>query len=165
MMRAAWSRRALWLALLAISGCQENAPRPIGVARIYATGFIATTAGPRDLVIRFDRQACLSGRNVEVRDASGLGVLVLEEPLVGWGVRRYLVPARTITLRGALKVSGLGFGLPLVRGTTDVTRASGNVINGRIDWTIGYPSAGAADTITTRVRVVGEFSATEPCDT
>jgi hypothetical protein len=155
---------ALWLALLATSGCQENAPRQIGVARVYASGFIATADGPRELVIRFDRQACLNRRNVEVRDASGLGALVIEEPFVGWGVRRYLVPSRTVTLRGGLKVSGLSVILPLVRGTTDVTRASSNVISGRLDWIIGHPSTNTADTTTTRVRVVGEFSATEPCD-
>jgi hypothetical protein len=154
----------LGLSLLATSGCQENAPRPIGVALVYATGFIRTPDGPRDLTIRFDRQACLKGRNVEVRDASGLGVLVLEEPLIGWGVRRYLVPARTITLRGYLKVSGLAVLLPLARGSTDITRASGNVINGRLDWTIGSPTSSPTDTTTTRMRVVGEFSATERCD-
>ena len=163
-------RRAARLALmmcvgvLSLSACQADAPRPIGAAAVYATGYIGTTAGRRDLAMRFDRQACLSNRNVNLRDASGLGVLVIQQPTAGWAVRRYGWPTPLPRARGFVNISGVAYTYPLWRGTTVITRADDRVIEGEIDWTVGEPSGTFVDTTSSRLRVVGRFSAGMSCD-
>lgn len=155
-----------FIGLMMTLSCQEGAPRPIGVALVYAAGELDTSRGRQAIAIRFDRQACLLGRDVNLRDASGLGVFVLEEPAIGWGVRRFTLPApsRSPQVRGFLNVAGLGYSLPLARGTAVISRATLSRIDGDIDVTVGQPTGRLADTTKTRVRVVGRFSATERCD-
>lgn len=150
--------------VLSSSACQEDAPRPIGTATVYASGYLRTTTGRRDFAIRFDRQACVSNREVNLRDASGLGVLVIQPPITGWTVRRYSWPAPAPRAFGFLNIAGVRNTYPLWRGTTVITRADGTLIEGEIDWTIGEPSGTFADTTSSRLRVVGRFSAEMSCD-
>ena len=162
--RAARITLTIGVGTLTLGACQEDAPRSIGSAAVYASGFIRTAAGRRDLAIRLDRQACVTRGNVNLRDASGLGVLVILQPAVGWAVRRYSWPTPSPRARGLLKISGVDYTYPLWRGTTVITRADGTLIEGEIDWTVGEPSGGAADTTSSRLRVVGRFRAEMSCD-
>ena len=131
---------------------------------MYTSGFIRTAAGRRDLAIRLDRQACVTNGNVNLRDASGLGVLVILQPAAGWAVRRYSWPTPSPRARGFLAISGVLYNYPLWRGTTVITRADGTLIEGEIDWTVGEPSGRAIDTTSSRLRVVGRFRAEMSCD-
>lgn len=161
---AGYFMRALCIGVLSSSACQDGAPRPIGVAAVYGSGYIRTNAGRRDLVIRLDRQACVTDGNVNLRDASGLGILVMQQPSAGWAVRRYNWPSPSPRARGFVQVSGVSYTYPLWRGTTVITRTDAMVVEGEIDWTVGEPRGTFVDTTSTRVRVVGRFSAAMGCD-
>ncbi len=152
------------LLLLALAGCQENAPPKVGESLVYAAGSLQAVGVQKEVVIRLDQQACLvKTGDVNLRDASGLGVLVLTRPSFGWSVRSYSFPRSITTVRGYLNISGLGTSFPLVRGTTTVTRADPDAVDARIDWTIGHPSKATSDSVTTHIRVVGNFHAVPGC--
>lgn len=167
MMRRARTAVAV-LALLACAACQHDAPSPIGEAWVYATGTITVgDSVQKPLTIRLDRQACLQSTGVALRDASGLGVLVVQRPTAGFAVRTYTLPRQAATARGYLNVAGIASSFPLVRGTTVITRADSIAVDGRLDWTLGHPTAvqGVGDSTRSRVRVVGTFHAVRvPCD-
>lgn len=152
------------LALLACAACQEGAPVPIGEAWVYATGRITVgDSVQKPIAIRLDRQACVQAVGVNLRDASGLGVLVIQRPVAGFAVRTYTLPRQPqgSSARGYLNVAGIASSFPLVRGTTVITRADSIAVDGRIDWTLGHPTAvqGVGDSTRSNVRVVGTFHA------
>ena len=152
------------VAALVSAGCQENAPPKIGESLVYAAGRLQAIGEQREVVIRLDQQACLvKTGDVNLRDASGLGVLVMARPTFGWTERTYSFPRNITTVRGYLNISGLSTSFPLVRGTTTVTRAAGDAIDARIDWTIGHPSKADPDTTTTHIRIIGSFHAVPGC--
>ena len=127
-------------------------------------GHIRTAKGAQQIAIRLDRQACFEGGRLNFRDASGLGVLVIQPPQRGWSVRRFVYPTTLSGARGYLNVSGVASSYPLVRGTTDITRNDVDLMEGEIEWTLGQPlSAGIADTTQSRLRAVGRFSAVGGC--
>ncbi len=147
------------------AACQDTAPSQIGSAVMYVAGFIRTAKGPQKVAIRLDRQACIAEGRLNFRDASGLGVLVLESPRRGWTVRAYAVPQHLGGARGYLNISGVTSSYPLVRGTTVISRADSLTIQGEIDWTLGEPLVeGISDTTLSYLRVVGRFSAVPGCE-
>ncbi len=146
-----------------MTACQDEAPRPIGAATVYASGYIRTAAGRRDLVIRLDRQACVERGDIYLRDASGSGEFVIEQPFQGWQVQRYNWPAPAPFALGKLNIPRVRYAYPLWRGSTVITRVTDRVIEGEIDWTIGEPSGAFSDTTSSRLRVVGRFSAERSC--
>ena len=161
--------RAIGAGIVALGcvACQESAPEQVGEAYVYATGRIAVdTVIRKDIAIRLDRQACAQAIGVNLRDASGLGVLVIQTPLSGWAVRTYTLPRNGVSTRGYLNVSGIVSSFPLARGTTRITRADSVAVDGEIDWTVGHATLtqGVADTVKSRVRIVGRFHALrQPC--
>lgn len=149
-----------------LTACQELAPRELGSSLVYAAGFIHTLKGEQRIAIRLDRQACFTktGR-LNFRDASGLGVLVINAPPRPWATRHYTYPANSGAPRGYLNVSGIVASYPVVRASTIITRADSTVIEGEIDWTIGEPIGDfLGDTTVSRLRVVGRFSAVAGCE-
>jgi hypothetical protein len=151
-------------ATVAFAACQTDAPTQIGSPLLYVTGHIHTTKGAQQLAIRLDRQACFESGRLNFRDASGLGVLVIQPPQRGWTVRRYVYPTSLTGARGYLNVSGFTSSYPLVRGTTDITRSDADLMEGEIEWTLGQPlSVGVSDTTQSRLRAVGRFSAVAGC--
>ncbi|MBC7842076.1 MAG: hypothetical protein H7099_07180 [Gemmatimonadaceae bacterium] len=156
--------RGVVLAAMLIAGCQDNAPSQLGSSVIYVAGFIRTVRGPRQVAIRLDRQACFDGGRLNFRDASGLGVLVIEAPRRGWTVRTYAVPDNQGGARGYLNISGVVSSYPLVRGTTRISRTDSLAMEGEIAWTLGEPLAeGISDTTQSYLRAVGRFSAVPGC--
>ena len=154
-------------ALLACAACQDQAPGPVGEASVYAAGRIAVdTVVEKAVAIRLDQQACVQAIGVNLRDASGLGVLVIQTPLSGWAVRTYTLPRANFSTRGYLNISGLQVSFPLSRGVTRITRADSVAVDGEIDWTLGHPTVqGTVDTLRSKIRVVGKFHALRrPCD-
>ncbi|MCC7054440.1 MAG: hypothetical protein IT355_14320 [Gemmatimonadaceae bacterium] len=160
-----WRRIALVGSLFCV-GCQDAAPVQVGAASVHASGHITVDSMRREIAIRLDRQACVQPIGVNFRDASGLGVLVIQTPFSGWAVGTYTLPRVRFSTRGYLNVSGIGSSFPLVRGTTTITRADSVAVDGHIDWTVGHPVVtGAMDTVRSRVRVVGRFHALrQSCD-
>lgn len=155
----------LLLAAAVMAGCQDNSPSQIGSAVMYVAGFIRTAKGPQKVAIRLDRQACIAEGRLNFRDASGLGVLVVESPRRGWTVRSYSVPQNLGGARGYLNISGVTSSYPLVRGSTVISRADSLTIEGEIDWTLGEPLVeGISDTTLSYLRVVGRFSAVPGCE-
>ena len=151
-------------ATVAFAACQTDAPTQIGSPLLYVAGHIRTAKGAQQIAIRLDRQACFEGGRLNFRDASGLGVLVIQQPQRGWSVRRFVYPTTLSGARGYLNVSGVASSYPLVRGTTDITRNDVDLMEGEIEWTLGQPlSAGLADTAQSRLRAVGRFSAVGGC--
>ncbi len=145
-------------------GCQDLLPVKAGEAIVYATGVVSADGIAKDIAIRFDRQACVLKGDVQLRDASGLGVLVLTQPSTGWAVRNYAFPRGGPLLRGYLNIAGVLLSYPLVRGTTRITRVDAVAIDGTIDWTLGHPSGLGTDSTTSRVRTVGTFHAVKVCE-
>ena len=146
------------------AGCQASAPSQIGSAVMYVAGFIRTAKGPQKVAIRLDRQACITLGRLNFRDASGLGVLVVESPRRGWTVRTYAAPQNLGGARGYLNISGVTSSYPLVRGTTTISHADSLSIEGEIDWTLGEPLVeGISDTTLSYLRAVGRFSAVPGC--
>jgi hypothetical protein len=160
-----WMRAsALLVAAAAIVACQANAPTQVGSSLLYVSGSFRTAAGTQPIAIRLDRQACFSGGRLNFRDASGLGVLVIEPPPRGWGVRTYVFPANFSGARGYLNVSGIVASFPLVRGTTTMTWIDANKMEGEIEWTLGEQlTDNISDTTRSRLRAVGRFSAVAGC--
>ncbi len=158
---------ALWSAAgVLLAACQVLSPRELGSSLVYAAGFIRTLKGEQQIAIRLDRQACFTttGR-LNFRDASGLGVLVINAPPRPWATRHYTYPANIGAPRGYLNISGIVSSYPVVRASTIITRADSTAIEGEIDWTIGEPLGDFfGDTTVSRVRVVGRFSAVSGCD-
>ncbi len=149
-----------------LAACQDTSPRALGSSLLYAVGFIHTLKGEQQIAIRLDRQACFTttGR-LNFRDASGLGVLVINAPPRPWATRHYTYPANAGAPRGYLNISGVVSSYPVVRASTIITRADSTTIEGEIDWTIGEPLGEfLGDTALSRVRVVGRFSAVSGCE-
>lgn len=150
----------------ALVACQANAPTQVGSSLLYVSGFFRTPKGTQPIALRLDRQACFSAGRLNFRDASGLGVLVIEAPPRGWGVRTYVFPANFSGARGYLNVSGVAASFPLVRGTTKMTRIDATQMEGEIEWTLGEQlTASISDTTASRLRAVGRFSAVAGCPT
>jgi hypothetical protein len=147
-----------------LTSCQDLLPVKAGDAVVYATGAISAGGVRKDIAIRLDRQACVIKGDIQLRDASGLGVLVISQPTVGWVVRSYAFPRGGLPLRGYLNVAGVLLSYPLARGTTRITRSDAVAIDGSIDWTLGHPSGVGTDTITSNVRTVGSFHAVRVCE-
>jgi hypothetical protein len=162
------SRCAPWLCVAGtlLAACQDFAPRERGSSLLYVTGSIRTLAGVQQLAIRLDRQACFTpvGR-LNFRDASGLGVLVINQPPRPWATRHYAYPQNSGAPRGYLNISGIVSSYPVVRASTIITRTDSAAIEGELDWTIGEPLGDfLGDTTVSRLRVVGRFSAVPGCD-
>jgi hypothetical protein len=151
--------------LAGVSACQDQAPRQLGASFVYVAGYLHVPSGERRVAIRLDRQACFSNGRLNFRDASGLGVLVVDRPNRGWAVRQYSFPQSITGARGFVNVAGVPTSYPLVRGVTRITRADSAMIEGDIDWTLGE-SLGEVlgDTVLSRLRAVGRFSAVAGCD-
>jgi len=161
--RAARIAALISIAALSMTACQDEAPQSVGAASVYSSGYIGTTSGRREIAIRLDRQACIERGDVYLRDASGLGELVIEQPFQGWQAQRYNWPAPAPVAIGYLEIAGIWSRFPLWRASTVITRVTDRVIDGDIDWTIGEPNGAFADTTTSRLRVVGRFSAKRSC--
>lgn len=147
-----------------VAACQANAPTQVGSSLLYVTGAFRSTNGTQPIEIRLDRQACFAAGRLNFRDASGLGVLVIQPPPRGWSARTYVFPANFSGARGYLNVSGIAASFPLVRGTTTMTRIDADRMEGEIDWTLGEQlTASISDTTHTRLRAVGRFSAVAGC--
>ena len=162
------SRREILLAALAttiaFAACQTDSPTQVGTPVLYVNGFIHTPTGRQKIAIRLDRQACVAGGRVNFRDASGLGVLVVQPPQRGWSVQRYVYPTVFGGPRGYLNVSGMASSYPLVRGTTEILQNDADRIDGEIEWTLGERLAtNVSDTTITHLRAVGRFSAVAGC--
>lgn len=162
------SRREILLAALAttvaFAACQTDSPTQVGVPLLYVDGFIQTATGRRKIAIRLDRQACFKGSRLSFRDASGLGVLVIQAPTRGWSVQRYVYPTNFGGARGYLNVSGIVPSYPLVRGTTDILLNDTDAMEGDVEWTLGQPvEQNMSDTTLSRLRAVGHFSAVAGC--
>jgi hypothetical protein len=147
-----------------VAACQPNAPTQVGTSLLYVTGEFRTAKGTQPIEIRLDRQACFTAKRLTFRDASGLGVLVIERPSSGWNLTTYVFPATLSGARGYLNVSGVVPSFPLVRGTTTMTRVDADRMEGEIEWTLGEQrAAGISDTTSSRLRAVGRFSAVAGC--
>ena len=155
---------ALLMCASAVAACQANSPTQVGSSLLYVTGVFRSAKGIQPIEIRLDRQACFSAGRLNFRDASGLGVLVIEPPPRGWGIRTYVFPANFSGARGYLNVSGVVASFPLVRGTTKMTRIDAERMEGEIEWTLGEQiTQSVSDTTASRLRAVGRFSAAAGC--
>ena len=130
----------------ALVGCQPNAPVQLGSSVVYVTGYIRTATGRQPIAIRLDRQACFVSGRIHFRDASGLGVPVIEQPQRGWTIRRYVFPANFTGARGYLNISGVTASYSLVRGSTDPTRNDSDRMEADSEWTLGARSRRSAFT-------------------
>jgi len=74
-----------------------------------------------------------------------------------------IAPAPAPFAVGYLEIAGIWSRYPLWRGGTVIKRVSDRGIEGEIEWTIGEPSGACADTTSSRLRVVGRFSAALSC--